>query len=111
QDQIQKSRVVERIATLREEKKLPLLADVRDQSTDQVRLVLEPRSRNVDPGVLMESLFRATELEVRVPLNLNVLDAQGVPRVMNLKEALQAFLDHRRVVLQRWTKFRLEEIA
>ena len=109
--QVPKSRLVERIATLLEEKKLPLLADVRDQSTDEVRLVLEPKSRNVDPTVLMESLFRATELEVRVPLNLNVLDAQGVPRVMNLKEALQAFLDHRRVVLQRRTRFRLEEIA
>ncbi|HXP77677.1 MAG TPA: DNA topoisomerase IV subunit A [Stellaceae bacterium] len=109
--QVPKSRLVERIATLLEEKKLPLLADVRDQSTDQVRLVLEPKSRNVDPAVLMESLFRATELEVRVPLNLNVLDAQGVPRVMPLKEALQAFLDHRRVVLQRRTRFRLDEIA
>jgi topoisomerase-4 subunit A len=109
--QVPKSRLVERIATLLEEKKLPLLADVGDQSTDEVRLVLEPKSRNVDPDVLMESLFRATELEVRVSLNLNVLDAQGVPRVMNLKEALQAFLDHRRVVLQRWTRFRLEEIA
>jgi topoisomerase-4 subunit A len=109
--QVPKSRLVERIATLLEEKKLPLLADVRDESTDQVRLVLEPKSRNVDPAVLMESLFRATELEVRVALNLNVLDAQGVPRVMNLKETLQAFLDHRRVVLQRRTRFRLEEIA
>ena len=109
--QVPKSRLVERIATLLEEKKLPLLADVRDQSTDQVRLVLEPKSRNVDPAVLVESLFRATELEVRVPLNLNVLDAQGVPRVMALKEALQAFLDHRRVVLQRRTRFRLDEIA
>ena len=109
--QVPKSRLVERIAALLEEKKLPLLADVRDESTDQVRLVLEPKSRNVDPGVLMESLFRATELEVRILLNLNVLDAQGVPRVMNLKEALQAFLDHRREVLQRRTRFRLEEIA
>ena len=109
--QVPKSRLVERIATLLEEKKLPLLADVRDQSSDKVRLVLEPKSRNVDPTVLMESLFRATELEVRVPLNLNVLDAQGVPRVMTLKEALQEFLDHRRIVLQRRTRFRLEEIA
>ena len=109
--QVPKSRLVERIASLLEEKKLPLLADVRDESTDQVRLVLEPKSRNVDPAVLMESLFRATELEVRVPLNLNVLDAQGVPRVMHLKETLQAFLDHRRIVLQRRTQFRLEEIA
>src|SRR5487761_1772616 len=92
--QVQKSRLIERIAALLEEKKLPLLADVRDESTEAVRLVLEPKSRNAVPEVLMESLFRATELETRVPLNLNVLDAQSVPRVMNLKEALQAWLDH-----------------
>jgi topoisomerase-4 subunit A len=109
--QVQKSRLVEKIATLLEEKKLPLLADVRDESTEEVRLVLEPKTRNVDAAVLMESLFRATELEVRVPLNLNVLDANGIPRVMNLKEALQAFLDHRRIVLQRRSRFRLAEIA
>jgi topoisomerase-4 subunit A len=109
--QVQKSRLIEKIATLLEERKLPLLADVRDESTDQVRLVLEPKTRNVDPAVLMESLFRATELETRVSLNLNVLDAQGVPRVMTLKEALQAFLDHRRIVLERRTRFRLAEIA
>jgi len=109
--QVPKSRIVERIAALLEEKKLPLLADVRDESSDLVRLVLEPKSRNVDAVVLMESLFRATELETRVPLNLNVLDANGVPRVMNLKEALQAFLDHRRVVLQRRSRHRLAAIA
>ncbi len=109
--QAPKSRVVERLATLLEEKKLPLLADVRDESTEEVRLVLEPKSRNVDPAVLMESLFRASELETRIPLNLNVLDAAGVPRVMNLKEALQAFLDHRRIVLQRRTRHRLAAIA
>jgi topoisomerase-4 subunit A len=109
--QVPKSRLVERIAGLLEERKLPLLADVRDESTDEVRLVLEPKTRNVDPAVLMESLFRATELEVKVPLNLNVLDAQGVPRVMTLKEALQAFLDHRREVLLRRSRFRLAEIA
>ncbi|HYL48436.1 MAG TPA: DNA gyrase subunit A, partial [Stellaceae bacterium] len=94
--QVQKSRLIERIAQLLEERKLPLLADVRDESSDIVRLVLEPKSRNVEPTVLMESLFRATELETRIGLNLNVLDKDGVPRVMNLKEALQAFLDHRR---------------
>jgi len=109
--QVPKSRIVERIAALLEEKKLPLLADVHDESTEDVRLVLEPKSRNVDPAVLMESLFRASELETRVPLNLNVLDANGVPRVMNLKEALQAFLDHRRVVLQRRSRHRLAAIA
>jgi topoisomerase-4 subunit A len=109
--QVPKSRLIEKIAALLEERKLPLLADVRDESTDTVRLVLEPKTRNVDPVVLMESLFRATELETRIPLNMNVLDAQGVPRVMSLKEALQAFLDHRRVVLLRVTRFRLAEIA
>jgi topoisomerase-4 subunit A len=109
--QVAKSRIVEKIAALLEERKLPLLADVRDESTDRVRLVLEPKTRNVDAAVLMEALFRATELETRVPLNMNVLDAAGVPRVMSLKEALQAFLDHRRVVLQRVARFRLAEIA
>jgi topoisomerase-4 subunit A len=109
--QVPKSRVVERIATLLEERKLPLLADIRDESTEEVRLVLEPKSRNVDPAMLMESLFRASELETRIPLNLNVLDAVGVPRVMSLKEALQAFLDHRRIVLQRRSRHRLAAIA
>jgi topoisomerase IV subunit A len=109
--QVQKSRLIERIAVLLEEKKLPLLADVRDESTEEVRLILEPKSRNVEAGLLMESLFRASELEVRIPLNLNVLDAQSVPRVMDLKEALQSWLDHRQIVLQRRTQFRLDEIA
>jgi topoisomerase-4 subunit A len=109
--QVQKGRLVERIATLLEEKKLPLLADVRDESTEDVRLVLEPKTRNVDAEMLMEQLFRLTELETRVPLNLNVLDPLGVPRVMNLKEALQAFLDHRRIVLQRTSRHRLAAVA
>ena len=94
-----------------EEKKLPLLADVRDESASEIRLVLEPKNRNVDADVLMEQLFRLTELEVRVPLNLNVIDPAGVPRVMNLKEALQAFLDHRREVLQRRSRHRLAAVA
>jgi topoisomerase IV subunit A len=109
--QVQKSRLIERVAALLEERKLPLLGDIRDESTEQVRLILEPKTRNVEPGVLMESLFRATELETRVPLNLNVLDADATPRVMNLKEALQAWLDHRREVLQRRTQFRLDAIS
>jgi topoisomerase IV subunit A len=108
---VPKSRLVEKIAALLEERKLPLLADIRDESTEKVRLILEPKTRNVDPTVLMESLFRASELETRIPLNMNVLDAQGVPRVMDLKEVLQSFLDHRRTVLQRVTRFRLAEIA
>src|SRR6266852_3525217 len=109
--QVQKGRLVEKIAALLEEKKLPLLADVRDESTEDVRLVLEPKTRNVDAEMLMEQLFRLTELETRVPLNLNVLDPQGVPRVMDLKEALQAFLDHRRVVLQRRSRHHLAAVA
>jgi topoisomerase-4 subunit A len=109
--QVAKSRLIERIAELLQERKLAMLADVRDESAADVRVVLEPKSRNVDAAVLMESLFRQTDLETRVPLNMNVLDADGAPRVMNLREALQAFLDHRHVVLQRRTKHRLENIA
>src|SRR6201996_1874792 len=109
--QVQKARLIEKIAALLEEKKLPLLADIRDESTEDVRLILEPKTRNVEAEMLMEQLFRLTELEVRVPLNLNVLDPLGVPRVMNLKEALQAFLDHRRVVLQRQSHHRLAAVA
>jgi topoisomerase-4 subunit A len=109
--QVQKGRLIEKIAALLDEKKLPLLADIRDESTEDVRLVLEPKSRNVDAEMLMEQLFRLTELETRVPLNLNVLDPLGVPRVMSLKEALQAFLDHRRVVLQRRSGHRLAAVA
>jgi topoisomerase-4 subunit A len=109
--QVQKGRLIEKIAALLEEKKLPLLADIRDESTEDVRLVLEPKTRNVDAEMLMEQLFRLTELETRVPLNLNVLDPLGIPRVMHLKEALQAFLDHRRVVLQRRSRHRLAAVA
>src|SRR3954449_10582476 len=109
--QVPKSRLIEKIATLLEEKKLPLLADIRDESASEVRVVLEPKNRNVDPDVLMEQLFRLTELEVRVPLNLNVIDPLGVPRVMNLKEALQAFLDHQIGVLQRKSRHRLAAVA
>ncbi len=108
--QVQKARLVERIATLLQEKKLALLADVRDESTDQVRLVLEPKSRNVDPAVLMETLFRQTELEVRIPLNMNVLDGGLTPRVMNLREVLRAYLEHRHDVLMRRSRHRLGKI-
>ncbi|MBM3554200.1 MAG: DNA topoisomerase IV subunit A [Alphaproteobacteria bacterium] len=109
--QVQKSRLIERIAQLLGEKKLPLLGDVRDESAEDLRIVLEPKTREVDPALLMEMLFRQTDLEARIPLNLNVLDAEGRPRVMSLREALQAFLDHRHVVLLRRSKHRLEEIA
>ena len=109
--QVQKARLIEQIAQLLEEKKLPLLADLRDESTEQVRVVLEPKSRNVEPAVLMETLFRATPLESRFPLNMNVLDANRTPRVMSLKEVLRAWLDHRHEVLQRRTNHRLGAIA
>lgn len=109
--QVQKARLIEQIAQLLEEKKLPLLADLRDESTEQVRIVLEPKTRNVEPAVLMETLFRATALESRFPLNMNVLDANRTPRVMSLKEVLRAWLDHRHEVLQRRTNHRLSAIA
>lgn len=109
--QVQKSRLIERIADLLQAKKLAMLADVRDESAEDIRLILEPKSRNVEPAVLMESLFRQTELETRFGLNMNVLDADQTPRVMSLREVLQAFLDHRHDVLVRRSKFRLEKIA
>ena len=109
--QVQKSRLIEKIAELLSARKLAMLADVRDESAAEVRLVLEPKSRNVDPDVLMESLFRQTDLEARVGLNMNVLAADKTPRVMNLREVLQAFLDHRHEVLLRRTRHRLEQIA
>jgi topoisomerase-4 subunit A len=109
--QVQKSRLIEQIAALLEEKKLPLLADVRDESTDIVRIVLEPKSRTVDPAVLMETLFRATQLENRISLNMNVLDASRTPQVMGLKQVLRAWLDHRHEVLVRRSQHRLDAIA
>ncbi|MDR3440812.1 DNA topoisomerase IV subunit A [Telmatospirillum sp.] len=108
--QVQKSKLIEKVAELLEAKKLPLLADIRDESTSLVRVVLEPRNRTVEAETLMEQLFRQTDLELRVPLNMNVLDADSVPRVMNLKEVLQAFLDHRHVVLVRRANYRLGKI-
>jgi topoisomerase-4 subunit A len=108
---VQKSKLVEALAATIEDKKAPLLGDVRDESAEEMRLVLEPKSRTVEPAVLMESLFKLTALETRISLNMNVLDAQGAPRVMSLKEVLRAFLDHRRDVLQRRTAHRLEKIA
>ncbi len=109
--QIQKSKLVERVAELVEARKLPLLEGAVDESAEDIRLVLTPKSRTVDPAVLMESLFRSTDLETRFPLNMNLLDARGAPRVMNLREALQAFIDHRRDVLLRRSRHRLERIA
>jgi len=104
--QVQKSRLIEQIAELLEEKKLPLLGDVRDESAETVRLVLEPKSRGVEPEVLMETMFRATALEQRFPLNMNVLTADRTPRVLGLKAVLQAWLDHRHEVLIRRSSHR-----
>ncbi|HEY4202158.1 MAG TPA: DNA topoisomerase IV subunit A [Devosiaceae bacterium] len=108
---VQKSRLVEKIAELLLAKKLPLLKDVRDESADDIRLILEPRAGTVDATILMEQLFRTTDLEIRFPLNLNVLDKGTVPKVMGLPEALKAWLDHRKVVLVRRSQHRLDQIA
>jgi topoisomerase-4 subunit A len=109
--QVSKSKLIEKIADLLTEKKLPLLNDIIDESTDDIRIVLEPKSRTVDPEVLMESLFRHTDLESRFSLNMNVLDKGKTPKVMSLKGVLQAFLNHRQDVLQRRTHHRLHQIA
>ncbi len=109
--QVQKSKLIERVAELLEQKKLPLLDDIHDESAEDVRIVLTPKSRAVEPELLMEQLFRQTDLESRFPLNMNVLDKGVVPRVMSLREALNAFIDHRHEVLERRSKHRLEKIA
>jgi topoisomerase IV subunit A len=108
--QVQKSKLIERLAELIQTKKVPALADVRDESAEDVRIVLEPRARTVDPEMLMGMLFRNCDLELRVPLNMNVLIDGRVPRVCSLKEVLRAFLDHRRDVLTRRSQHRLAKI-
>ena len=107
---VQKSRLVEKIAELLNEKKLPLVGDVRDEFAEDIRLVIEPKSRAVDPELLMESLFRLTELESRIPLNLNVLVKGRIPKVLGLAECLREWLDHLRDVLVRRTNYRKEQI-
>ncbi len=109
--QVQKAKLVERIAELLSEKKLPLLGDVRDESAEEIRLVLEPKTRAVDPVVLMESLFRVTELELRFGLNMNVLSAGQIPNVLSLKDVLWQWLEHRIDVLVKRTAHRLTKIA
>jgi topoisomerase-4 subunit A len=109
--QVQKSRLIEQVAELLLDKKLPLLADIRDESDEKIRLVLEPKSRSVDPEMLMASLFKATALETRFSMNMNVLDAGRNPRVMGLRDMLRAWLDHRHEVLVRRSNHRLEAIA
>ncbi|HEX7871438.1 MAG TPA: DNA topoisomerase IV subunit A [Sphingobium sp.] len=109
--QVQKSKLIEQIATLITDKKLPILADVRDESDSELRIVLEPRARSVDPEILMDSLFRLTDLEIRFPLNLNVLDASRTPRVLGLRAVLTEWLRHQIDVLLRRSRHRLDKIA
>lgn len=107
---VQKGRLIEKIAELLGDRKLPLVADLRDESAEDIRIVIEPRARNVDANLMMESLFRLSELEARIPMNMNVLTGGLVPRVLGLNEALRAWLDHRRDVLLRRSRFRLGQI-
>lgn len=109
--QVQKTRLIEKIADLWAAKKLPLLGDVRDESTTDIRLVIVPKTRTIEPELLMESLYKVTDLESRFNMNMNVLDHGRIPKVMNLREVLQAFLNHRKEVLCRRTENRLKEIA
>jgi topoisomerase IV subunit A len=108
---VQKSKLIERVAELLNDKKLPLLGDIRDESAEDIRVVLEPKTRNVDPTLMMEQLFRASEFESRISLNMNVLSNGKVPKVMSLRDVLREWLDHRKQVLVRGTNFRLAEIA
>ncbi len=108
--QVQKARLIEKIADLLQDRKLPLLGDIRDESAEDVRLVLEPRSRTVDPELLMEQLFKLTDLESRVSLNMNVLSRGQVPNVIGLRQVLREWLDHRKEVLIRRSKHRLAKI-
>jgi len=108
--QVQKSKLIEKIAELIQLKKLPILADVRDESAEDIRLVLEPRAKTVDPTVLIETLFRMSDLEVRFNLNLNTLIDGRTPKVCSMKEVLRAFIDHKRDVLLRRSKHRMDKI-
>lgn len=108
---VQKSKLIEKIASLLDLKKLPLLGDIRDESDEQVRIVIEPKSKNVDADILMETLFKQTDLETRFSLNMNVLNKHHVPSVMTLIDVLKAFIEHRIEVLQKRSKYRLEKIA
>ena len=107
---VQKTRLIEKMAELLENKKLPLLGDLRDESAVDVRLVLIPKNRHIDPVVFMESLFQETDLEVRIPLNMNVLDSGGIPRVMSLKEVLNSFLAYRLQIILSQTSFKLRAV-
>jgi topoisomerase-4 subunit A len=108
--QVQKSRLIEKIADLFREKKLVLLGNIRDESAEEIRIVLEPKTRTVDADMLMESCFKLTELESRISLNMNVLTKDAVPQVLNLKQVLEAFLEHRHEIVTRRSRYRLAQI-
>ena len=108
--QIQKSKLIEKIAELIQLKKLPILGDVRDESAEDIRLIIEPRSKNVDPDMLMGMMYRNSDLEIRFAMNMNVLIDGLTPKVCSMKEVLRAFLDHRQEVLLRRSKYRIDKI-
>lgn len=108
--QVQKSKLIEKIAELIQTKKVPILGDIRDESADDIRIILEPRSKNVEPDILMNMMFKSSDLETRFSLNMNVLIDGVTPKVCSMKEVLQAFLDHRRDVLKRRSKHRMDKI-
>ncbi len=108
--QVQKSKLIERIADLFKEKKIPLVSNIRDESAENIRIVIEPKGRNCSPEMIMESLFKQTTLESRVHLNMNVLSSKGAPQVMNILEVLQEFIAHRKEIITRRTKFRIGKI-
>ncbi len=108
--QVQKSRLIEKIADLIQEKRLPILTDVRDESSEDIRIVLEPKNRTVDVKVLMETLFRLTDLEVRFPMNMNMIDINRRPNVLSIKDVLEQYLDHQKDVLERRSRYRLEKV-
>ncbi len=108
--QVQKSRLIEQIAGLLKDKKIPLISNIRDESTEDIRVIIEPRDRNCDPSVIMESLFKLTALENRIQLNMNVLGSNNIPKVANILEILQEFLAHRRNIITRRSRFLLSKI-
>ena len=108
--QVQKSRLLEKISELIDNKTLPMLSDISDESAENIRIVINPKNRNLLPEMIMETLFKKTDLEVKVSLNLNVIDDKNIPGVKSLKEALRSWLDHRQIILQRKSKYRLKQI-
>lgn len=108
--QVQKSKVIEQIAALFKDKKIPLISNIRDESTEDISLIIEPRDRNCDPNIIMESLFKLTSLENRIQLNMNVIDSNNIPKVANILEILQEFLLHRKNIITRRSRFLINKI-